>query len=49
MRPLDFPRYCLHKRDPDSPRAILPRMEISPIRERIAKLESRLTVLRGHL
>jgi len=24
-------------------------MEISPIRERIAKLENRLTVLRGHL
>jgi len=24
-------------------------MEISPIRERIAKLESRLEILRGHL
>ena len=29
--------------------ARLPRMEISPIRERIVKLESRLEILRGHL
>jgi hypothetical protein len=32
-------------------RAKLPRtmMELSPIRERISKLESRLEILRGHL
>jgi hypothetical protein len=42
-------RERVERRPPDSAKVRAIMMEISPLRERLTKLESRLEILRGHL